>query len=177
MYKEDFITPYFFIASPGTTESYLNYFGKPVSYLLKSNSPYEDNNPYFNIYTHIKKEDFVKTLKDAYPDIIIDKTTLKKNIKILSYTSASQVDEIQIGNKILDGKVLYEKFKIPSIWIKDIKFKGEDIIFITDGMGRGIGLSLYGADGFSKNSLDYKIILRKYYQGVIITNIFKENSS
>lgn len=53
-----------------------------------------------------------------------------------------------------------------------VKIEEENITFYVLGYGHGVGMSQTGADSMAKLGNDYEDIIKHYYTGVEIKNVF-----
>lgn len=76
----------------------------------------------------------------------------------------------QDGNAVKTGEML------PSVYfyVQPIK---EGIVLFGGGMGHGIGMSQYGANGYAKQGADLEDILNLYYQDVELKQIYSVSES
>lgn len=70
-----------------------------------------------------------------------------------------------------DGNSLAANGMLPSVYfyVQPIK---EGIVLFGGGLGHGIGMSQYGADGYAKQGADMEEILHFYYQGVELYQLY-----
>ena len=85
-------------------------------------------------------------------------------IQLISSTASSRVQKIQIGGKTFSGAELREALHLKSSLIS-WQIDGDEITFITNGYGHGVGMCQYGADYYAKQGNDYRQILNRYYPG------------
>jgi len=166
LYNNELISALYHSSSGGKTENSEEYFVSAYPYLRSVESPLEGNT-YTNIETTISLKDFITITKTKYPDFKIDTSKIAENIKIDSYTQGGKVDKIIIGNLALSGREVRELFDLRSSGFS-IKVTKNDIIFITNGNGHGVGMSQYGANGYAKEGYTYEEILKHYYTGTEI---------
>ena len=71
------------------------------------------------------------------------------------------------GNRIQTGELL------PSVYfyVQPVK---EGFVLFGGGLGHGIGMSQYGANGYAKQGADMKKILAFYYQGVEVQQLYSD---
>lgn len=53
-----------------------------------------------------------------------------------------------------------------------MKVEGDNVTFEVLGYGHGVGMSQTGADSMAKLGNDYETIVKHYYTGVKIQNVF-----
>jgi len=88
-------------------------------------------------------------------------------VKILNRSDGGRVGEIKVGNLTLRGRNIRDICELRSANFT-ISFHGNNIIFITDGYGHGVGMSQWGANGMAQAGYNYKEILSHYYSGIEI---------
>src|SRR5699024_12260464 len=85
-------------------------------------------------------------------------------------TQSKQESEIQLHEESLSGKENREKLDLRSNDFT-VKQKDNHCIFTTKGVGHGVGMSQYGANGMAEEGKNYKEIIQYYYQGVELQTI------
>ena len=171
IYNGELIDPLFHSSSGGVTENSEDYFSASLPYLRSVSSEYETNSPYISTNFDISEDDFEKTLKNKYPDIVLKKNKMIDNLEIISRTKSGRVDEIRVGNKTLTGREIRELLSLRSNNFT-IKQDGNNIVFTVNGNGHGVGLSQYGANGMAEAGFDYVEILKHYYTGVELKKVY-----
>ena len=92
------------------------------------------------------------------------------NYTIDKLTPSGRVDEMTIGNKVLAGTEVRTLYGLRSTCF-NVKEENENIIFITNGYGHGVGMSQEGANYMALQGKSYKEIIEHYYSGVEISCI------
>lgn len=156
----------FHSSSGGKTENSEDVFSASVPYLVSVDSPYESEATHQNEIRSFSIKEFNSAIKESFPGSSFGKIT-SENIKILNRSNGNRVDDIQIGNETLKGTDIRKALDLSSANFS-IKFKGDKIIFTSNGSGHGVGMSQYGADGMAKAGYNYKQILTHYYSGTEI---------
>ncbi len=172
VYNGEPIDPLFHSTSGGKTENSEDYFDAKVPYLRSVISQYEKKSPHLASETEMTTEEFVNKLKKELPDIKIDAKNIENEIKILGTTEGGKIAKIQIGNKTLTGREAREILGLNSSNF-EVKKSGGKLHFTVIGYGHGVGMSQYGADGMAQEGSDYEEIIKHYYQGVEIVNIYE----
>ena len=171
----------------------ITYEGKPINAFFHSNSggitdtansvwggsnyPYlqavttsgEDSYKQYNSSVALKKEEFIKKIKEYHNDFEIDLGD-NNQIQILEYTEGERVKTIKLGNLTLSGVEIRNIFGLKSAKF-EIVLEGENIKFNVIGYGHGVGMSQTGADSMAKKGANYEEIIKHFYEGVEINDI------
>ena len=86
-------------------------------------------------------------------------------ISVVSRTDAGYVAEVQVGEKIMTGREVREALGLRSSSFS-VRKEGDDFIFTVSGYGHGVGMSQHGAAELAERGMDYREILRHYYQDI-----------
>jgi stage II sporulation protein D len=166
-YKGNIIDPVFHSTSGGKTENSEDVWQNRVPYLRSVVSKYETHSPKFTETVSIPIQDFIKKLKEEYPDIELTKEALKDAINVVEWSEGGRIKYIRLGNKVVKGTDVRRIFGLNSTNFR-WKIDRESIDITTIGYGHGVGMSQYGADGMAKNGSNFAEILKHYYTGVDI---------
>ncbi len=144
----------------GSTEAAENVWGSFRPYLSSVACNHADD-PHTRTKTSMTLETMAQKLQlpDAVPAM-----TSGEYMQLISSTASNRVDKIQIGGKTFTGSQLREALNLKSSLIS-WQITGEEITFITNGYGHGVGMCQYGADYYAKQGNDYRQILNRYYPG------------
>lgn len=153
----------FHSSSGGKTENCQDVFAASVPYLVSVDSPYEDEATHQNEQHTFTVENFAKKIRAYCPKIAFGDIK-SSNIKIISRSTGGNVEKMQIGNGLIEGRTVREALELPSTNFT-IKISAGKITFTSSGSGHGVGMSQYGASGMAKKGYNYKDILAHYYQG------------
>ena len=86
--------------------------------------------------------------------------------ELLNENDIRQVLGVWMGDlQDKDGNSLAVNGMLPSVYFY-VQPVEEGIVLFGGGLGHGIGMSQYGADGYAKQGADMEAILNFYYQGV-----------
>lgn len=154
--------------SSGNTENSVDAFLTQKPYLTSVPSPGDLFAPNYITIKEFSKDEFIKILKDNWPDINLDSDP-SLYIKDISKTDSGMVKNIKIGSVDAKGSEIRNVFSLRSANF-NIEFKDDKFIFTVKGYGHGVGMSQYGANYMAKQGADYTKILKWYYKG---TNIEK----
>ncbi len=171
IYDSKVVKAYFYAISSGRTENVSDVWEASLPY-LKSVASNEDigSDGYESMSTY-PKDLFLQKLKTIHQDIEISDTS--KMITNIKRTEGGSVRTIEIGNKEFSGEQLRELFKLRSANF-ELSADGDKIIFKVLGYGHGVGMSQNGANVMANNGRDYIDILKHYYTGVDIVNLYKK---
>ncbi|MCT4607190.1 MAG: stage II sporulation protein D [Marinisporobacter sp.] len=161
--------PLFHSTSGGKTENSEDVFAAWVPYLRSVESPYEDRAPHLQDEQSIIASDFIKKIKSKYKDATISPSNIH-SLKILERSEGGRVLKLKAGNKIVTGREVRELLGLRSANFK-IAIEGENIKFITNGYGHGVGMSQWGANGMAERGHTFDEILKHYYLGVEISKM------
>ena len=171
VYDNKPILPLYFSTSSGKTENSEEVFSTQYPYLKSVDSPYDGQSPKYKSQVTINKSDFIHNIKKSYPGISINSSNLKEDIKILNRNKGGSVDKIKIGNKELTGVNIRSIFNLNSANF-DIEIKDDNVVFNIKGYGHGVGMSQWGAEGMAQEGFLYYEILKHYYSGTEIKDIY-----
>ncbi len=171
VYNGEPILPLYFSTSSGKTEDSEEVFSTMYPYLRSVSSPYDGESPKFTSEVVISKSDFIRYIKNSYPNISINSNNLENEIKILNRSTGGAVDKIKIGDKELTGVNIRSVFNLNSANF-EIKLNEDNVLFNVKGYGHGVGMSQWGAQGMAEEGFLYYEILKHYYTGVEIKDLY-----
>jgi stage II sporulation protein D len=151
--------------SAGKTEACVNVFKSNVPYLVSVESKGEEISPKYSSKIEVKREDFIKKVKEIEPEIKINNANLEKVTKILSWTEGGRVKSITIGDKSFSGVDIRWAFGLNSADFT-LKIDSKNVVFEVKGNGHGVGLSQFGANAMAKTGQNYEAILKHYFKGI-----------
>lgn len=171
MYDSKVVKAYFYAISSGRTENVSEVWGASLPY-LKSVASREDvgSDGYESMSTY-PKDLFVQKLRTVYSDIEISDTS--KMVGSISRTEGGSVSVIEIGGKEFKGEQIREIFDLRSANF-ELSAEGDKITFRVWGYGHGVGMSQNGANVMANEGKSYIEILKHYYSGVSIVNLYKK---
>ena len=158
-YNGTYIEAVYHSTSNGKTENAFNVWKNYYPYLISVESPYDIDNPSFEMTKDISYNELSQKLGI---NINID-----TEYSILEYTESGRVASIMIAGNSYTGVQFRNILGLRSTDFELIK-TDTGITFKTKGYGHGVGLSQYGANGMAKKGYSYEEILNHYYQGVNI---------
>ena len=139
---------------------------------LKSVSSREDigSDGFESMFT-IEKDDFIQRLKSQRPNIEI--SDIYSMVSGIKRTEGGGVDKIKIGNEEFSGAEIRKIFDLRSTNF-DVEYKNNKVTFRVKGYGHGVGMSQNGANVLAESGMKYDEILKHYYSGVSIVNLYKK---
>ncbi|MEF9919714.1 MAG: stage II sporulation protein D [Erysipelotrichaceae bacterium] len=161
-YNGEAISAVFFSSSCGKTNNASEYWQKVTPYLVSVDS-------------HWDKEvnDQVTQSKVLSRQEIGQKLGFQSFVSQIgtpTYYSSGYVKAVIIDGIVFSGRELREKLSLRSSSF-EISENEDEITFITNGYGHGIGMSQYGAQGMAIEGYKYLDILKHYYTDVKIEKI------
>lgn len=158
----------FFSTSNGYTENSEDYWEMSLPYLRSVESPWDKElSPRFRQQTEIGVKELYRKL-----GISGKAAASKLKMKLGATTEGKRVKEIRINGVSFTGREVREKLGLASTqftW----KIDKEKIVFTTYGMGHGVGMSQWGANGMAKEGKDAIEILEHYYTGATVEQASK----
>lgn len=163
-YEGEPIEAAFFSTSNGYTENVEDYWQLALPYLKSVASPWDEAiSPRYRQTIEMKEKELYRRL-GAKDD--------GKPPRILETTEGHRVKSVVIGGKTFTGREVREKLDLASSQFEWKISKGKAII-TTYGLGHGIGLSQWGANGMAKEGASAPEILLHYYSGVKLEQAYK----
>ena len=165
------INAFFHANSGGTTELPVNVWGGAgLPYLQVVETAGEEGYTQYSSEVILNKEELIEKLKTKYSDIQIDFNNTD-DIKILDYTDGSRVKTVKFGNHELSGVETRTILGLKSTNFEITK-ENDNIKFSVKGYGHGVGMSQWGAEGMAKEGFLCYDILKHYYTGVDIKDLY-----
>ncbi|MDD3340153.1 MAG: SpoIID/LytB domain-containing protein [Lachnospiraceae bacterium] len=110
-------------------------------------------------YSH---QELTDILNAYYPEAGLVMDSVGQDLYIAERDSAGYVLQMQVGNLKIPGEEFRRVLGFASSHF-DIEESGDQIRFISQGIGHGLGMSQYGADEMARNGADYLAILEHYF--------------
>ncbi|MBQ4284799.1 MAG: SpoIID/LytB domain-containing protein [Lachnospira sp.] len=148
--------------SGGKTLSGSMYLGENYAYLAEVECTQDIQSPNFLRVVTFSNKEFVKKIKNAYQDVVLDESNPLGAVQIVSKSESGYVIKIQVGNVVLSGGTLANILGINSSCMM-LEKSDEGVKITTKGVGDGFGVSLYYADYMAKNGNSYEEILARFY--------------
>lgn len=167
-YNGDVIDAFFHSNSGGITEIPVNVWGGTnFPYLQSVQTSGEEGYSQYSSEVTLTQEELINKIRAKHSDFNID-ISQQDSVKILEYTEAGRVKNIQIGNLKLSGVEVRSLLGLKSTNFK-IEINNGKVTFIVTGYGHGVGMSQTGADSMAKQGNNYEEIIKHFYTGVEIT--------
>lgn len=163
LYNNDLIDALFFSTSNGYTENSSDVFKSNLPYLVSVESNWDQKeSPVFNSMNEVTKNEFLFNLGLNINDSI--------NITNIEKTKTGRIKKITINDKTFDSQKIKNIFNLKSTSFR-IEVLNDNVKFLVNGYGHGVGMSQYGANGMAKEGYKYTSILQHYYQNCEIKKI------
>lgn len=170
-YEDKPISALFHSTSAGRTASAKEVWGYDFPYLQSVECKWDEASPRYRDTKEISLAELEAAL-GADAGVMAAMQSGDGGIaKVISLTESGRVKEARIGSKNFTGQELRQLLGLRSENFTTSQ-KGDKLIFKTLGYGHGVGLCQYGANGMAKSGDDYQAILKHYYTGVALKNIY-----
>lgn len=167
-YNGEVIDAFFHSNSGGITEIPVNVWGGTnFPYLQSVQTSGEEGYSQYSSEVTLTQEELINKIRAKHSDFNID-ISQQDSVKILEYTEAGRVKNIQIGNLKLSGVEVRSLLGLKSTNFK-IEINNGKVTFRVTGYGHGVGMSQTGADSMAKQGSNYEEIIKHFYTGVEIT--------
>lgn len=153
-------------AGGGRTENSGDVWQTSLPYLKSVETAGEEKKTNYQTTVSFTKEEFIKRMKENYPDCNEKDELTGKSTK----TQGGAVDVVALCGKNIRGVDARKIFGLKSACF-EVTEDGENIVFTCAGSGHGVGMSQYGARYMAQNNSTYKDIISKYYTGTEIEKI------
>lgn len=171
VYEGETVKAYFYAMSGGRTENASEVWGAGLPYLKSVNSREDLKSDGFETMYTVPREKFCELLKKERADIkLSDGGELGIEIK---RTEGGGVSEIKIAGVTFNGEEIRKMFNLKSTNF-EIKPTENKVTFVVKGNGHGVGMSQNGANVLAGEGKKYDEILKHYYSGVSIVNLYKK---
>jgi stage II sporulation protein D len=158
----------FFSTSNGYTENSEEYWQLQLPYLRSVASPWDKElSPRYKQQMELRQSELYSKL-----GLSGKAAKGKPVIKLVSETEGNRVKEVKINGVLFTGREVREKLGLASsqfTW----KIDGKKVSFTTYGMGHGVGMSQWGANGMAKEGKTAVDILQHYYSGASVVQASK----
>ena len=171
VYQDQPISAVFHSTSGGKTASAKEIWGTDFPYLQSVDCKWDKDSPRYQEKKEFAMDSLGKLLGDDTQVVAALQNGNTDAAKVLSYTESGRVKEIKIGSKTFSGSELRSLLGLRSDNFK-ASVENDKIIFETIGYGHGVGLCQYGANGMAKEGSKYQEILKHYYTGIELKNIY-----
>lgn len=171
IYDNKVVKAYFYAISSGWTENVEEVWGATLPYLKSVPSRGDVGADGYESLSTYTKDLFIQKIKKLNAEAEI--SDLNECLGEINRTQAGGVAEIEIGGISFKGEAIREAFDLRSTNFK-ISFDGDKVIFNVKGYGHGVGMSQNGANEMAEEGKRYSEILKHYYSGVDIVNLYKK---
>lgn len=161
------ISAVFHSTSSGHTENAVDVWGGSVPYLVSVASEGDSESPKYNSEAEYTAEEFKKICEKNISGINWDNGLFSD----ISRSAAGGIISLKIGGVTVRGTEFRTMFALRSTNI-DITAEGSKITMKVKGYGHGVGLSQYGANYLASQGKNYEEILKNYYTGVEVKNVY-----
>lgn len=167
-YEGEPIEAAFFSTSNGFTENSEEYWTQSLPYLRSVASPWDEAlSPRYEAETSFSKKELFRALG------LTGKTAaLGLSIKVTQRTEGNRIKEVMVNGKSFSGREVREKLGLASSHFS-WKIGEDEIVFITYGLGHGVGMSQWGANGMAQEGKLATEILMHYYTGTKVEQASK----
>ncbi|MFF2889946.1 stage II sporulation protein D [Paenibacillus sp. NPDC057967] len=167
-YKGEPIEAAFFSTSNGFTENAEDYWTQSLPYLRSVESPWdEDISPRYEAETSFSRKELYRAL-----GLKGKAASSKLSIHVTKRTEGNRIKEVVINGISFSGREVREKLGLASSHFS-WKFEGDEIVILTYGLGHGVGMSQWGANGMAQEGKFASEILLHYYTGTKVEQASK----
>ncbi len=163
-YDRQPINPIMHTSSAVLTESVYEVLGVDVPYLQSVDTPDESGLDGFSAAVEFSKDRLAELLGAKGYSVSGDCNTW---ITYVSYTPSGRVRSVSLCGQDIDGQELAKMLGLQSLNFT-VKATSGKIIFETQGIGSGVGMSKYGAYLMALRGDGYEKILMHYYSNTYI---------
>lgn len=167
-YEGEPIEAAFFSTSNGFTENSEEYWTQSLPYLRSVASPWDEAlSPRYEAETSFSKKELFRAL-----GLTGKAAALGLSIKVTQRTEGNRIKEVIVNGKSFSGREVREKLGLASSHFS-WKIGEDEIVFITYGLGHGVGMSQWGANGMAQEGKLATEILMHYYTGTKVEQASK----
>lgn len=166
-YEDQPITVFYHSMSVGRTEEVQTVFAESLPYYRSVSSAADPSLEKYEATMRLGRAEAAALLNDACPGAGLTAQNIAGTFKILSQTEAGRVDQVQVGDKRLNGVAVRRALSLNSTDFT-LAFTDEQVLITTHGSGHGVGMSQVGARMMAEEGAGYRAILSHYYPGTEI---------
>lgn len=170
-YEKQPIDAVYHSASGGRTEAAVDVWGRDVPYLQSVLSRWEKDNRYWENETRHDLTEVAIKLGVPYADMMWHIRSGSEPVEVLERSATGRAKQIRVGGEQIAASELREKLQLNSTWI-DVSVQGRQLVIVTRGYGHGVGMPQYGAEAMARQGHSAEEIIRHYYRGVQLQQIF-----
>lgn len=155
----------FFSTSNGYTENSEDYWEQSLPYLRSVASPWDKGlSPKYEGEVEVTKAGFLRAM--GLP------AKSKLSIGVKERTDGKRIKEIEINGKTFTGREVRERMGLASSHF-EWEIEGDTVKLKTYGLGHGVGMSQWGANGMAIEGKSAADILLHYYTGASLEQASK----
>ncbi|MCR2806772.1 stage II sporulation protein D [Paenibacillus soyae] len=159
-YEGEPIEAAFFSTSNGYTENSEDYWEQPLPYLRSVASPWDQEiSPRYEAEVSFTLAKFYRAM-----GLSGKQAGSKPSMKVTKWTDGKRIAEVKINGKTFSGREVRESLGLASSHFS-WKIGKDGIVFTTYGLGHGVGMSQWGANGMAREGKPAREILEHYYSG------------
>ncbi len=166
-YNGEPISAVFHSTSSGNTENAIDVWGGNIPYLVSVESPGDIASPKFASQKSYTLDEFKKLSEDNIKGLDWSKGLFSD----IERSAAGGIINIKIGGVGIKGTEFRNIFSLRSTNAYINEENGRILISVK-GYGHGVGMSQYGAKYLAMEGKDYIEILKIYYTGVDVKNVY-----
>lgn len=167
-YEGEPIEAAFFSTSNGYTENSEEYWAQSLPYLRSVASPWDEAiSPRYEAEASFSKKELYRAL-----GLKGKAAGSKLSISVVQRTEGNRIKEVKINGKSFSGREVRERLGLASSHFS-WKIKNSEVVFLTYGLGHGVGMSQWGANGMAQEGKTAKDILLHYYTGTKVEQASK----
>lgn len=166
-YEEHPISAVFHSTSSGHTENAVDVWGGSVPYLVSVDSPGDISSPKYSSDAEYDIDEFKQICENNIEGLNWDEGLFSD----ISRSAAGGIISLKIGGKVIRGTEFRRIFSLRSTNV-EIYEENSKVKMLVKGYGHGVGMSQYGANYLAEGGADYVEILKSYYTGVEVKNVY-----
>lgn len=162
VYEGEPITAFFFASSAGKTANSEEYYSSTLPYLRSVESPWdaEVDDDYVSTFS-CTKEELAQALSLGQA----------AEVESVSHYESGYVKDVIINGITFSGRSIREALQLRSSCFS-VASQGDMITFTVSGFGHGVGMSQEGAQGMALQGYTYDEILKHYYSGIQLSDVY-----
>lgn len=163
--------PYHYVSAGKTRELATSGKEKALPYLKTVSSVLDFRSEQFLKIEFLSKKQFRNKLRSAYPDLKFPEDDVEHMAAAAERDGASYVLTVQLPGQKITGEDFKNVFSLNSTCFSIKEVDGQ-VRIVTKGYGQGYGMSQFGANEMAKDGSSYDQILKYYYDGIEIEEIW-----
>lgn len=167
-YEGEPISAVFHSTSSGVTENAIDVWGGSVPYLVSVESLSDKESPKYSSEQSFSIDEFKKLSEEKIQGVDWNKGLFSD----IERSGAGGIIKIKIGGVEVKGTEFRNIFSLRSTNVS-IKEEEGKIFMSVKGYGHGVGMSQYGANYLAYEGKNYIEILKTYYTGVEVKNVYE----